>query len=100
MQFRDFLKFNKRIKELPQYTRKEDLPRATKAMKERNLKDFFSREKHPKEKEKMSYDDKVNRGLERAYERKDKKALGSWLRAWAKEDRKDLRRLERDLMRE
>ena len=48
----------------------------------------------------MSYDDKVNRGLERAYERKDKKALGGWLRAWAKEDRKDLRRLERDLMRE
>lgn len=98
MRFKDFLKFNKRIKELPQYTPKDDLTRATKAMKEKNLKEFFSREKHPKEK--MSYDDKVNRGLERAYERKDKKALGSWLRAWAKEDRKDLRRLERDLMRE
>ena len=138
MRLKDLLKFNKRIKELPQYTPKSDLPEATKAMREKNLKDFFSKEKNPKErfgwfsaggfrkdksltaKDKIYYekrlakaektkhskldwrerDDNMVKAMEKAYERKDKKALGGWLKAWAKEDRRDLKRFEKDLMRD
>ena len=98
MRLRDLIKYKKRVEKLPQYTPKSDLPRATKEMKERNLKEFWSKEKKPKDF--LSREEKLNRGLERAYERKDKKALGSWLKAWAKDDRRELRNLEKDLMRD
>lgn len=41
--------------------------------------------------------DRVVRNLERAAERRDKKNLDGWLNAWAKNDKKELRRFEREM---
>lgn len=100
MQFKDFLKFGKRIKELPQYTPKEDLPRAIKEMKEKNIKEFFGRKDKPAKMDRFDRDDKIVRDMERAGHRKDKRELGGWLKAFANEDAKEMRRFEREMARD
>jgi len=146
MRLRNLLKFNKRVKELPQYTPKSDLPRATKEMKARNIKELFGKkeefnwftgggfekDKSLKEKDKVYYrkklaekekrmgekspfrlekdksrkmdwidrDDKICRDMERAGHRKDKRELGGWLKAFAKEDARELKRFEREMARD
>lgn len=45
-------------------------------------------------------EDKLVKAMERAAERKDKRALGGWLNAWAREDKKEQKRWEKRMMRD
>jgi hypothetical protein len=43
-------------------------------------------------------DDKVCKAMDRAIEKKDRKLMDGWLKAWEKEDRRDQRHWEKELM--
>lgn len=45
-------------------------------------------------------DDKIVRNMERAAARKDKREIGGWLKAFAKEDAREMRRFEREMARD
>ena len=47
-----------------------------------------------------THENKVCRDLERAAARKDKREVGGWLKAWADDDKKELRRWEREMSRD
>lgn len=42
-------------------------------------------------------EEKLNRAVDRAFEKKETKEVGRWLKAWAKEDRKDQKHWEEEL---
>lgn len=107
MWFENLLKFRIRERNLPRYTTKEDLPRATKELQEKALKEFFAIEAtHQLEKELnrpkdwIDRDDKIVKDMERAAARHDKREIGGWLKAWTRQDRKEQRRFEREMARD
>jgi hypothetical protein len=52
--------------------------------------------KHMK-KEFIHDDDKLNKAIEKAIEKKEIKEVENWLKAWTKEDKKEMERWEKEL---
>jgi hypothetical protein len=99
MQFKDLLKFNKlekKIEKLPQRIPASDLPR----VKDKMIKDFFAKKDNPKKMDWIDRDDRIVRNMERAGLRKDKREIAGWLKAFAKEDKREMRRFEREMARD
>jgi len=42
-------------------------------------------------------DDKLNKAIEKAIEKKEIKEVENWLKAWTKEDKKEMERWEKEL---
>jgi hypothetical protein len=107
MWFETLLKYRIKERGLPRYTPKSDLPRATKELKEKNLRELFARQTD-KELEKelnkpkswIEKDDKIVRDMERAGARKNKRELEGWLKSFAREDAREMKRFEREMSRE
>lgn len=103
MDFDKLLRFKRKREKLPQFTPKSDLKRAEKELKGKNLKEILGSKKFlvkTRNERWDKHDSKVCRDLEKAYHRKDKREIGGWLKSWAKDDKRELRRFEKEMARD